>query len=101
MFPEDVHLNIISFLGPAPRKRCWCSKPNGQRCTKPVSNTSQCIFCPIHEKQRFDKPLFKPYEDLLYIVKKIGKFPKPKKKKTPPHFPYPALAFGYPNFPYV
>ena len=95
MFPEDVQLNIISFLGSTPRKRCWCSKPNGQRCTKPVSNTSQCIFCPIHEKQRFSKPLYKPYEDLLYLVEKIGKFPKRAKKKKTLHFPYTALAFAY------
>ena len=68
MFPEDVNLNIISFLGLSPRKRCWCRNENGQRCKKSVTNTNQCIFCHIHEKARFTRPLFKPYEDLLYIV---------------------------------
>lgn len=44
------------------------------------ANTNQCIFCHIHEKARFTRPLFKPYEDLLYIVKKIG----PHRKKISP-----------------
>ena len=49
------------------------------------ANTNQCIFCHIHEKARFTRPLFKPYEDLLYIVKKIG----PHRKKISPIPPIP------------
>ena len=103
MFPEDVNLNIISFLGLSPRKRCWCRNENGQRCRKSVTNTNQCIFCHIHEKARFTRPLFKPYEDLLYIVKKIGPHRKkisPQPIHPPPTAPITVL-MGYPNFPYI
>ena len=97
MFPEDVNLNIIAFLGPSPRKRCWSRNKHKRRCKKNVTNTSRCIFCPIHEHARFSRPLFKPYEDLVYIIEQIGKHKQPK---TPCIEPI-TVWMGYPNFPYV
>ena len=72
MFPEDVNLHILSFLGTMPRKRCWCRTRHRTRCKNRVRNSKACIFCPLHETKRFNLPLYKPYEDIAYIIEKIG-----------------------------
>ena len=86
MFPEDVHLNILSFLGTCPRKRCWCQTNQYKRCKKNVRNKNFCIFCPIHEIARFKLPLYKPYEDIAYLIEKIGqkKQSYPREQHSPP-----------------
>ena len=99
MFPEDVHLNILSFLGTKPRKRCWSYTHNKHRCKNHVANVNCKLFCHTHEKVRFNLPLFKPYEDLIYVLEQIA-----IKHDTPnPNITHDAVAevMGYPNFPYI
>jgi hypothetical protein len=99
MFPEDVHLNILSFLGTKPRKRCWShTNRHKHRCKNHVANRSSCLFCPIHEKVRFNLPLFKPYQDLIYVLEQIDI----KADPTIIHATEPInIVMGYPHFPYV
>ena len=96
MFPEDVNLNILSFLGIHPRKRCWSFTQTKHRCKNHVSNRKACVFCPLHERTRFRLSLFEPFEDLLYIIKEINSR-HPTILRCPPY----NVTMDYPNFPYV
>lgn len=99
MFPEDVNLHILSFLGTIPRKRCWCRTRHRTRCKNHVANVNCKLFCHTHEKVRFKLPLFKPYEDLIYVLEQIAIKPDAP-NPTIIHEPI-NIVMGYPNFPYV
>lgn len=101
MFPEDVNLNILSFLGILPRKRCWARTKSKYRCKKKVQNHNYHIFCPTHKSIRFQLPLYKPYEDISYIIEKIGKYPTHHEHSIYTCPPPPSPISQNPYFPYI
>ncbi len=68
MFPEDVNINILSFLGITPRRRCYARTRNKTICKKSVKNTNCNILCPTHDYYRFKKPLFRRFEGITYLA---------------------------------
>jgi hypothetical protein len=68
MFPEDVNINILSFLGISPRRRCYARTRNKTICKKSVKNTNCNILCPLHDYYRFQKPLFHRFEEITYLA---------------------------------
>ena len=68
MFPEDVNILILSFLGISPRRRCFARTRKKTICKKSVKNTKCNILCPLHDFYRFKKPLFRHYEEITYLV---------------------------------
>jgi len=106
MFPEDININILSFLGIYPRHRCWnTTKKFSRRCRKNVKNINCNLLCPLHDKIRFKLPLYKPFEEIIYLSLQT-KAHNPKYSHRPPiilQCPPPPIniVMGYPNFPYV
>ena len=106
MFPEDINLNILSFLGIYPRHRCWnTTKKCSRRCRNHVKNINCNLLCPLHDKIRFKLPLYKPFEEILYLSLQTKaykpKYSPPVILRCPPN-PTPInRVMGYPNFPYI
>ena len=68
MFPEDVNIHILSYLGISPRRRCYARTHNKKICKNSVKNTNCNILCSLHDYYRFKKPLFRPFEEITYLV---------------------------------
>ena len=68
MFPEDVNILILSYLGISPRRRCFARTLKKTICKRSVKNTNCNVLCPTHDYYRFKKPLFGRFEEITYLA---------------------------------